>query len=1080
LCRRVVIAGKEGSFVLKPKLRGGRNIAARAIGSVLEPLENRVLLSAPAGTVTFVMSINDDGFGDYTPNAFAIYAIDGTVNGTTVVPNAVAANGGRVDGGIDNFDLVIAGATSGSLNNDIGNGTTYATHSGRGTGQLMSSDYYLLTDSATESRGPSAVEAGFTFGPLYYDDGNVEVEAAQDTIGSPPSLEGVRNANPSTLIIFGLGQSAGDMRSFADSSTGNNPGLPSGTTFDGAAPASYPYAGPGTFTFQGNTYLSSLLVADGHYATGTPPTINTAASSVGLLAAYDEAFDTAAGGWMGAGSSTVVATITQTLTPSTPPATNTTVTSNNPSANYGQSVTFTATVAADNCNGQTGTVQFQIDGNDVGSPVPLSNYVATYTASTLTAGNHSITAIYSGDNNFASSTSSVFTQSVARNTTTTAVTSSNSASSFGQGVTFTATVASASDNGETGTVQFQVDGNDIGSPVPLSNNIATYTASTLTAGNHSITAVYSGDGNFVGSTSPSLTQDVAQLTPTITWANPAAITYGAALSSTQLDANASVPGTYSYRPISGTVPHAGTQMVSVVFTPGDTTDYTTAHASVDLIVNQAILTVKADNQSRDYGAANPMLTYSFSGFVNGDTPAVVSGAPGLSTTATPASTPNVYAITIDANTLTADDYRFNLVNGSLTISQATTVTAVTANNGSPTVGQPITFTATVTPASGGGRTGTVQFQIDGGDVGDPVAIIGDTASYTTAALTAGSHWIVAVYSGDNNFMGSTSPAFDMAIANLPPIPVAQVLAFTQQPSSTTAGDAIAPAITVSVEDSSGDVVTTDTSTVTLSIATGPAGATLGGTFSVAAVNGIATFGGIFIDTAGAFTLSAADGSLTGATSAPFTLSQPASFATLTGGALLVSGTPAADTIALTTSGSNLIVTLNGVSSSPILLSAINSIDVEAGAGNDYVSLGAGVPGSSVQGGPGDDTIIGGPGNDTLGGGAGNDSISGGPGDDSIKGGQGDDVLAGGKGNDTLFGSLGNDTLRGGLGDDSLSGGAGTNQLYGGQGDNIFYAVNGTADQIFAGGAANDSLIYSSGDNYILETGTLPPGNVTLV
>jgi Ca2+-binding RTX toxin-like protein len=208
-----------------------------------------------------------------------------------------------------------------------------------------------------------------------------------------------------------------------------------------------------------------------------------------------------------------------------------------------------------------------------------------------------------------------------------------------------------------------------------------------------------------------------------------------------------------------------------------------------------------------------------------------------------------------------------------------------------------------------------------------------------------------------------------------------------------------------------------------------------------------------------------------------------SFATLTSGNLLVEGTSGPDVITLQADGNgNLTATLNGVTSLPFALSQISSIDVEAGAGNDSVTIESSMPanlGVSVQGGPGDDTIMGGAGNDTLGGGAGNDSISGGPGDDSIKGGAGDDLLCGGKGNDTIFGSLGNDTLRGGLGDDSLNGGAGTNQFYGGQGNNIFYAVNGTLDQLFAGAATNDSVIYGPSDNYIIESGTIPPGNVTL-
>ena len=75
-------------------------------------------------------------------------------------------------------------------------------------------------------------------------------------------------------------------------------------------------------------------------------------------------------------------------------------------------------------------------------------------------------------------------------------------------------------------------------------------------------------------------------TPTITWPAPASVTYGTALSGTQLNASSSVAGTFSYTPVVGTVLTAGSQTLSVTFTPTDTTDYTTATATVPLIVNQ--------------------------------------------------------------------------------------------------------------------------------------------------------------------------------------------------------------------------------------------------------------------------------------------------------------------------------------------------------------------------------------------------------------------------------------------------------------------------------------------------------------
>ena len=92
-----------------------------------------------------------------------------------------------------------------------------------------------------------------------------------------------------------------------------------------------------------------------------------------------------------------------------------------------------------------------------------------------------------------------------------------------------------------------------------------------------------------------------------------------------------------------------------------------------------------------------------------------------------------------------------------------TTTAVTSSNASAGYGQSVTFTATVTPSSGSGETGSVQFQIDGGNVAGPATLSGNTATYNTSTLAAGSHSIVAIYSGDVNFTGSTSATFTQNI-----------------------------------------------------------------------------------------------------------------------------------------------------------------------------------------------------------------------------------------------------------------------------------------------------------------------------
>src|SRR5262249_42672701 len=79
----------------------------------------------------------------------------------------------------------------------------------------------------------------------------------------------------------------------------------------------------------------------------------------------------------------------------------------------------------------------------------------------------------------------------------------------------------------------------------------------------------------------------AKITPTITWGAPAAITFGTALSSAQLDATASTPGTFVYTPAAGTIPTAGSNALSVTFTPSDTVNFASATATVTLTVDKA-------------------------------------------------------------------------------------------------------------------------------------------------------------------------------------------------------------------------------------------------------------------------------------------------------------------------------------------------------------------------------------------------------------------------------------------------------------------------------------------------------------
>jgi hypothetical protein len=181
----------------------------------------------------------------------------------------------------------------------------------------------------------------------------------------------------------------------------------------------------------------------------------------------------------------------------------------NPST-AGQTVTFTATVAAvsPGAGTPTGSVTFFNGTSSIGSGT-LSGGVASVSTASLPVGSDSITAVYSGDVNFTTQTSAALTQTVnnpQQGATTTVLTSSQNPSVYGQSVTFTAQVTSGSGT-PGGTVTF-MNGSAVLATKTLSGGFASFTTSTLAAGSYSITAVYPGGGGFTGSTSAPVAQVV--------------------------------------------------------------------------------------------------------------------------------------------------------------------------------------------------------------------------------------------------------------------------------------------------------------------------------------------------------------------------------------------------------------------------------------------------------------------------------------------------------------------------------------------------------------------------------------------
>jgi hypothetical protein len=149
---------------------------------------------------------------------------------------------------------------------------------------------------------------------------------------------------------------------------------------------------------------------------------------------------------------------------------------------------------------------------------------------------------------------------------------------------------------------------------------------------------------------------------------------------------------------------------------------------LNLSVSRANLTVTALSQSKTYGSANPTLTYSTSGFVNGDTASVLGGTPNLTTSATAASGAGTYTITAAAGTLSAANYNFICVNGTLSINPAPLT--ITANNAAKTYGQTKTYGA-----------GSTAFTSNGLENGDTIGSVTINSSGAPATAGVGSYSI---------------------------------------------------------------------------------------------------------------------------------------------------------------------------------------------------------------------------------------------------------------------------------------------------------------------------------------------------
>ncbi|MFE3345839.1 beta strand repeat-containing protein, partial [Rhodococcus sp. NPDC059179] len=414
-------------------------------------------------------------------------------------------------------------------------------------------------------------------------------------------------------------------------------------------------------------------------------------------------------------------------------------------AKTGTAVDLTATVAP---AGATGTVQFKDGATNIGGAIPVTGGTATLSHTFTTNGSHAITAVYSGDAGNKPSTSAagnvnVTTDPVIVDSTTTL--NVPATAKTGTAVDLTATVAPA---GATGTVQFKDGTTNIGGAIPVTGGTATLNHTFTTTGNHSITAVYSGDAGNKPSTSAASNVDVSvnAVDTTTTLNVPGTAKTGTAVDLTATVAPAGATGTVQFKDgttnIGGAIPVTG-------------------------------------------GTAT--LSHTFTTDGNHSVTAVYSGANGFNTSTSAASTVDVSTDPVIVDTVTT----LNVP-------------------GEAKTGDSVDLWALVKDNAGNNATGgTVQFKDGNTNIGGPLGLVDGGAKLSHTFTTTGAHSISAVYSGAANFNGSTAQAQTVTVTNPAPVEVATVTTLTA-PGTATQGSPVN--LSAAVKTESGEAVTSGTVT----------------------------------------------------------------------------------------------------------------------------------------------------------------------------------------------------------------------------------------------------------------------------
>ena len=410
-------------------------------------------------------------------------------------------------------------------------------------------------------------------------------------------------------------------------------------------------------------------------------------------------------------------------------------------------LTFTTPSSASVAVGatQTNAVTSTLSGGSYGGVTYTSSETskATVDATTgvvtgLAVGTTTITATQAASSGFNATTSTTYSLTVTIGTPTiTAVPTAT-------GITYGQTLASSTLSGGTasvaGTFAFTT----------------TSTAPSVGTAAQGVTFTPTDTTNYA-STTTTANVTVAKATPTLTWVTPSAITYGATLSATQLNATSSLAaGTIVYSPASGTTPSAGTQTLTATFTPTDTTNYNPTTGTVSLTVNKATPTLTwATPSAITFGTALSATQLNASGSVAGTiaysppSGAILSVGPQtLTATFTPTDTTNYNPASASVS-----------LNVIVAVPGVPTAITVTTANGEATV----TFTAPSFTGSAAITGYTIRATATDGSI-VTVNATGSPAKVT--GLTPGKSYRFTVTANNSAGSSDTSTATDALTISL--------------------------------------------------------------------------------------------------------------------------------------------------------------------------------------------------------------------------------------------------------------------------------------------------------------------------